>query len=213
MTIDADLRPDAAAMPRPKCRHAQPRCALAEEQTGACRAADSTLLGYRYSVDQIKGTKFDPDSIMLYFFPGTWVKSGVGTRADDALSAMDKAFIASAEAYPKTGPVADQAVELKVDAKKRTAAAIGKAGEEDIFKFTVARGGSYAIDTRGPTDAVMKPYGPNSHTDLIAEDDDSGYGYNARIVANLVPGTYYAQVRHYNKASGMGNYTIKVRKL
>lgn len=166
----------------------------------------------KYSVDQIKGTQFDPDSIMLYFFPGTWVKSGIGTHANDALSAIDKSFIASAQAYPKTGPVADDAVELQIDAKKRTAASIGKAGEEDIFKFTVAKGGSYAIDTRGPTDVVMKLYGPNSQTDLIAEDDDSGYAYNARIVANLVPGIYHAQVRHYNKASGLGNYTIVVHK-
>jgi hypothetical protein len=59
----------------------------------------------------------------------------------------------------------------------------------------------------------MKLYGPNSHTDLIAEDDDSGYDYNARIVADLIPGVYYAQVRHYNKASGVGNYTIRARKL
>jgi hypothetical protein len=167
----------------------------------------------KYSVDQIKGTRFDPDSIMLYFFPGTWVKSGVGTHANDVLSALDKAFIASAEAYPKTGQVVDDAVELQVNASKRTAAAIGKAGEEDIFKFAVASGGSHAIDTRGPTDVVMKLYGPNSHTDLIAEDDDSGYDYNARIVADLIPGVYYAQVRHYNKASGVGNYTIRARKL
>ena len=31
------------------------------------------------------------------------------------------------------------------------------------------------IDTRGPTDVVMKLFGPNSETALIAEDDDSGH--------------------------------------
>ena len=57
----------------------------------------------KYRIDQVRGTAFDPDSIMLYFFPGSWVKSGVGTHANDVLSSVDKAYIASAQAYPKTG--------------------------------------------------------------------------------------------------------------
>ena len=166
----------------------------------------------KYSVDQIRGTTFDPDSIMLYFFPGSWVKSGVGTKANDVLSAVDKAFIASAQAYPKTAPTVVDARELKVNAIKRTTAAIGKAGEEDLYRFTITSGARYIIDTRGPTDVVMKLFGPNSPTSVIAEDDDSGIDTNASIAANLIPGTYYAQVRHYNKSSGVGNYTIKVRR-
>lgn len=166
----------------------------------------------KYTADQIKGTTFDPDSIMLYFFPGTWVKSGVGTHANDVISAMDKAFIASAQAYPKTAPTVVDAVELKINAAKRTAASIGKAGEEDLFKFSVTRPGRHIIDTRGPTDVVMKLFGPDSPTALIAEDDDSGLDTNAKIAADLIAGTYYAQVRHYNRNSGMGNYTIKVRR-
>jgi len=47
-------------------------------------------------------------------------------------------------------------------------------------------------------------------TALIAEDDDSGVNLNARILADLVAGDYYVQVRHYNRSSGMGNYSIKV---
>jgi len=58
----------------------------------------------------------------------------------------------------------------------------------------------------------MKLFGPNSETALIAEDDDSGIDANARLAANLIAGEYFAQVRHYNRASGMGNYSIKVRK-
>ncbi|HEY7028069.1 MAG TPA: hypothetical protein VH438_10710 [Gemmatimonadales bacterium] len=58
----------------------------------------------------------------------------------------------------------------------------------------------------------MKLFGPNSETALIAEDDDSGYALNARIVADLSPGDYLVQIRHYNKASGMGNYSVKVRQ-
>ncbi|CAN5852540.1 hypothetical protein BH11PSE8_BH11PSE8_37180 [soil metagenome] len=166
----------------------------------------------KYRADQIQGTAFDPDSIMLYFFPGSWVKSGVGTQANDVLSAVDKGYVASAQAYPKTAPTVDDASELKVNARKRTAASIGKPGEEDLYKFTVVAGGNHIIDTAGPTDVVMKLFGPDSHTQLIDEDDDSGSGTNARIVASLMPGLYYVQVRHYNSTGGTGKYTVKVRR-
>jgi hypothetical protein len=86
-------------------------------------------------------------------------------------------------------------------------------GEEDLFRFTAAADGHYIIDTRGPTDVVMKLFGPNSETALIAEDDDSGLDTNARISVDLIAGTYFVQVRHYNRASGMGNYSIRVRKV
>ena len=165
----------------------------------------------KYAVDQIQGTAFDPDSIMLYFFPGDWVKSGVGTHANNVLSGVDKAYIASAQAYPKTAPTVADATEIRVSASRRTTASIGKAGEEDLFKFTVSTGGTHVIDTKGPTDVVMRLFGPNSQTNVIAEDDDSGEGTNARISASLVPGLYYAQVRHYNRNDGKGDYTIRVR--
>ena len=167
----------------------------------------------KYRVDQVKGTAFDADSIMLYFFPGSWVKSGVGTHANEVLSGVDKGYVASAEAYPKTAPTVADAVEIKVNASKRTAASIGKAGEEDLFRFTVATGGSHVIDTRGPTDVVMKLFGPDSPTAVIAEDDDSGVDTNARIAADLIPGRYFVQVRHYNRASGKGSYSVKARRL
>ena len=69
---------------------------------------------------------------MLYFFPGSWVKSGVGTHENDVLSSVDKSYVASAKAYPKTAPTVVDAVELQVNAKKRLAASIGKPGEEDL---------------------------------------------------------------------------------
>jgi hypothetical protein len=166
----------------------------------------------KYSADQVQGTEFDADSIMLYFFPGSWVKSGVGTHANEILSAMDKAYIASAQAYPKTAPTVVDATELKVNAARRTKASIGKPGEEDLYKFTVTTAGDHIIDTKGPTDVVMRLFGPDSQTNVIAEDDDSGQGFNARIAASLTPGQYYAQVRHYNRAGGRGDYTIRVRR-
>ncbi|MCP9450220.1 MAG: M12 family metallopeptidase [Nitrospira sp.] len=167
----------------------------------------------KYSADQINGTKFDPDSIMLYFFPASWTLNGIGTKANEVLSAMDKAFVAGAKMYPKTGGTVSNAVELIANAKKRTQAAIGKPGEEDLYRFTATTDGRYVIDTLGPTDVVMKLFGPNSETALIAEDDDSGLDLNARIAADLVKGDYFVQVRHYSRQSGTGKYSIKVRKL
>jgi len=166
----------------------------------------------KYRVDQIQGTAFDPDSIMLYFFPGNWVRSGVGTHANEVLSEVDKAYIASARAYPKTAPTAAEPSEIKVNGARRTHASIGRPGEEDLYKFSVKTGGSHIIDTKGPTDVVMRLFGPDSQTNVIAEDDDSGEGTNARIAASLVPGLYYAQVRHYNRNNGKGDYTIRVRR-
>jgi hypothetical protein len=166
----------------------------------------------KYSADQVNGTQFDPDSIMLYFFPAEWTTNGIATKANEVLSSIDKQFIAGAKMYPKTGPTVADATPLVVNAPRRTSAAIGKFGEEDLFTFEVATAGRHVVDTRGPTDVVMKLFGPNSHTDLIAEDDDSGVDFNARIAADLVEGRYHAQVRHYNKASGVGNYTIRVSR-
>jgi hypothetical protein len=167
----------------------------------------------KYSANQINGTAFDPDSIMLYFFPSSWTLNGIGTKANDVLSQIDKGFVAGAKMYPKAGTTASDATELKVNAQKRTKASIGKVGEEDLFKFTAASDGNYVVDTLGPTDVIMKLFGPNSETALIGEDDDSGIDTNARIATSLIAGEYFVQVRHYNRATGMGDYSIKVRKM
>jgi hypothetical protein len=166
----------------------------------------------KYTADQIVGTDFDPESIMLYFFPASWTLNGIGTNENDVLSRMDKEFVAGAMMYPPAPPPVSGAVELKVNAKTRTKGSIGQYGEEDLYKFTADSDGRYVIDTSGKTDVVMKLFGPNNETALIAEDDDSGVDVNARIVADLIPGEYFVQIRHYNRESGKGDYTIKVRK-
>jgi hypothetical protein len=163
----------------------------------------------KYSADQIKGTSFDGDSIMLYFFPARWTLNGVATKANEILSTLDKEFIASTEAYPRT---ATAGVELSVNATAATAAQIGAPGEEDLFFFKAATQGRYIIETTGQTDVVMKLFGPESQTSLIAEDDDGGAGLNSRIAADLLVGKYFVQIRHYNRSGGTGSYGIRVRK-
>lgn len=163
----------------------------------------------KYSADQILGTDFDPDSIMLYFFPNEWVKNGNGTKANEILSDLDKAFIASEDAYPGNGS-SSNVIDLPVINLAGIAADIGTAGEEDLFKFTVAEAGRHTIETGGQTDVVMKLFGPDSETALIAEDDDGGDGRNSKIVVDLSPGSYFIQIRHYNTSSGTGQYNIIV---
>jgi hypothetical protein len=168
---------------------------------------------HKYTADQINGTRFDPESIMLYFFPPEWTLNGIGTKANEKLSVLDRQFIAGAKMYPRKTRTFADAIELEVNARHRTEVSIGKVGEEDLFTFVVDAAGRFLVDTRGPTNVVMNLFGPNSLTLLIAEDDDSGIGYNARITADLIEGRYYAQVRHYDHTRGLGEYSVSVRRI
>ena len=109
--------------------------------------------------------------------------------------------------YPKT--LAPDVTSIAVGAAP-VEASIGKHGEEDLFSFTVGAKGPYILETKGSTDVVMVLLGPNDKTTMIAEDDDSGRNYNAKIATKLDSGTYYARVRHY-KPTGTGKYGISVR--
>ena len=159
----------------------------------------------KYSRDQIRGTVFDPRSIMLYFFPASWTLNGVGTDANEVLSDTDKAFAAAI--YPRRGTPTAKRLEIGAAPLPES---IGRPGEEDLFAFAATQAGPHVVETEGSTDLVMKLYGPNSPTALIAEDDDSGVGLNPRIARALVPGDYLVQVRHYRQGSGTGNYAIRV---
>lgn len=66
------------------------------------RAAIEHNILKRYSRRHTNSTAFDPDSIMLYAFPGQLFKSGKGTKSNRKLSAQDKKFIA--EMYPRANP-------------------------------------------------------------------------------------------------------------
>jgi len=59
---------------------------------------DSNILEH-YSARGLRFTRFDPDSIMLYMFPGNLFTDGKPTNENTHLSEQDKTFIA--QMYPK----------------------------------------------------------------------------------------------------------------
>jgi hypothetical protein len=161
----------------------------------------------KYRADQLFGTEFDPDSVMLYEFPDSWTRNMGATHGNDDLSKQDRQFVMGERMYPGRKTPQETAVDLAVCAA--TTAAISSSGEEDLFRFEVKKQGVHIIETTGSTDVVMALFGPDSPTKLVAEDDDGGAGTNSRISAALAPGKYYARVRHYNPAS-TGEYRIMV---
>lgn len=160
----------------------------------------------RYSANITQFSAFDPKSIMLYSIPEELTIGDFEVGWNTELSGTDKEFIGTI--YP---PEEKPVTELAVDAPA-TEASIGKHGEEDLFTFDVPADGGYVIETTGPTDVVMALFGPDSQTNLVAEDDDSGQFLNAKIATELEAGTYYVRVRHY-RPRGTGTYKVSVRAL
>lgn len=164
---------------------------------------DSNLF-QRYGADITQFSQFDTHSIMLYSIPNQFTIGDFEVGWNTQLSATDKEFVGAV--YPlEEKPVATLTV-----GGPATEADIGKHGEEDTFTFDVPAAGRYIIETSGPTDVVMALFGPDSETDLVAEDDDSGAWLNARIAAALEAGKYHVRIRHY-RPTGTGKYDISVR--
>jgi hypothetical protein len=160
-----------------------------------------------YAREQLNSTALDKKSIMLYAIPARWTLDGFQSEPNEVLSEVDKRYIGDPVNYPFA-----EAEVKELPVAETTQAEIGQAGEQDLYTFSARSAGRYTIETAGPTDMVMALYGPDNRTNLIADDDDSGSDRNAKIVANLVPGTYFVQVRHYNSAGGTGAYGIKVSR-
>ena len=161
----------------------------------------------KYSVDQVFGTEFDPNSIMLYSFPAEWTLNGVATHENQSLSDLDKQFVKSAKMYPRKDSPDVVAQEIKLD--QMIQEQVNFAGEQDLYRFTASTDSTYRVETFGSTDTVIALYGPDNVSRLIAEDDDNGSRRNALIQAHLEPGTYFIQVRHYNEHL-TGQYRIMV---
>jgi hypothetical protein len=159
-----------------------------------------------YDLDQINGTSFDRESIMLYSFPASWTLDGFSAPSNTVLSDGDKAFIGSEGGYPGGGEVEVPEIAIGQEAQ----AEISTPGEQDLFRFRATAMAAFQVETTGGSDVMLALYGPDSRTRLLEEDDDDGTGLNARIVRHLDEGTYYVQVQHYNATRGVGQYGVRV---
>lgn len=90
------------------------------------------------------------------------------------------------------------------------AAEIGEHGEWDEFHFWVERESKIVVETEGPTDVVMALAGPDDPEAIVAQDDDGGESYNARVETVVVPGSYVVRVWH-QWPTGTGKYGVSVR--
>ncbi len=118
------------------------------------------------------------------------------------LSTLDKQFMGTI--YPAKGPEARVLV-----AGETVDAEIGEPGEEDHYRFTMDSEREVTLETSGRTDVVLALFGPDDRTRLLASDDDSGTGLNARLRLDLVPGEYFVRIRHYSERRG-GPYSVRL---
>lgn len=80
----------------------------------------------KYSVNQINGSKFDPKSIMLYYFPAKFTTDHKGTSENPQQSRMDIAWMT--KMYP---PGPNTTLKVKDDTfGKRVQAAVGKPSDK-----------------------------------------------------------------------------------
>lgn len=171
------------------------------EDAGWTREQVDHNLFRKYDRDLTNFGEYDRHSIMHYSIPNAWTLDDFEIGWNTQLSEKDKAFIKTC--YPNTVPPTHK---LKVDGPP-VEDSIGKHGEEDVFEFKITEPGTYKLQTEGQTDVVMVLLGPNDKTTLIDQDDDSGKGLNAQIVAELQPETYFAKVRHWYP-KGTGKYKV-----
>lgn len=158
----------------------------------------------KYTFNQIRGTKFDVASIMLYLVPARWTLNGIATKENHILSYEDKRF--ASIFYPRS---ISPPIELSTNRWFRTKAYIEKLGQEDLYTFEVENTNYFRINTVSHMDTSIRLYGPDSVDRLIAEDDNSGVRKNSQIIKELGTGQYWVQVR----INDIGNYSIKVNQV
>jgi serralysin len=174
----------------------------------------------RYKATQMKKfSDFDRDSIMLYAFPTSILRSGEGTKQNTVLSATDKKF--ANMLYPKNGPVVDNS--NRADSQTFTIALGGDAVEAKLaanstveFKLNIpsAQGGSdIVIYTTGSTQVVMKL------ADSVGKDltpsDTPNHGtpdfMNEVIKVRAIPAGDYKVTIVHPSARGGGSFKLQAR--
>ena len=87
----------------------------------------------------------------------------------------------------------------------------GGSQDSDYFRVVVSETAILAFYTSGSTDTVGRLFASDG-VSLIDGDDDDGTDLNFRFARELVPGTYYVEVRPFRLSNG-GSYTLVVADL
>lgn len=156
-----------------------------------------------YNAGDTQFSAYDPTSIMHYAIDDKLTVGNFSVGWNTKISPTDIDFI------KKVYPGAVKETPIIVGAPPMSAS-IGTHGERDVYTFTITKKGAYVVETKGTTDVFLSLF--TAAGKLIAEDDDSGEGFNGRIVATLATGRYTVDVRHY-KPTGTGPYSISVKAL
>ncbi len=82
----------------------------------------------------------------------------------------------------------------------------------DYYTFTLTETTQIRIDLESSVDPhlyLIRGADPRGSTGILASDDDSGHGFNARLRLTLNPGSYTIAATTYN-ANGEGSYSVRV---
>ena len=161
-------RPGARAL-EPARRHPVERAGRhrrarrAAELLGRGEGAPQRLL--KYALDQIKGTQFDPDSIMLYSFPATGRSTGSRPTRTTCCRRSTRRSSRARRCIPsrRRSSATPAAHGRRTEGRRLDRGS----GEEDLYAFDVASDGLYEVTTRGSTDVFLKLFGPDSDTHLV----------------------------------------------
>lgn len=138
---------------------------------------------------EVKGTDWDPDSVMEYQFGAGMIAAperfqhGLAPRG--GLSDADKAWVI--KSYPSAEPAS--VPELKVGLSQLLKL---QAGETRVFDFKPTRTRTYNIGTFGTSDTVLVLFEVTPEGNVqIAGNDDSGSDLNAKVTMRLLRGRHY----------------------
>lgn len=158
-----------------------------------------------YEKSSTNYSQFDKNSIMLYSIPNSLTIGDYEVGWNNKLSDMDKTHIGVI--YPfEQKPIPDLGSTLVMDTEITTS--ISNAGEIDKYTFRLPNKARVLIETKGDTDVIMSLI--DSNNNVLAHDDDSGEGRNAKIVYDIRSDVLYTvKIKHYS-VKGTGEYRIKM---